>query len=485
MLIRRAQLDERAQVDLRCHAGRIVAIADHLSPRPGERVIDARGGALLPGLHDHHLHLFATAAARASICCGPPQVSNSAQLAEALHAAPHGASWLRGVAYHESVAGLPDRWQLDAIIDQRPLRIQHRSGKMWLLNSAAVSALELDRGRAGDGVERDARGRATGRLLRMDDWLGQRLRSLRGSDLAPPLGDVSARLARCGVTGVTDAGADNAAATVASLTAALHAGQLRQKVQLLGRADLPEPSDPLLCRGAVKILLDEHRLPIFSGLQQQIAAAHRQARPVAMHCVTATELVFALAALLEAGVLAGDRIEHASVTPDDSLPLMREAGITVVTQPAFIYQRGDQYRRDVPPAEHHCLYRARRFLDEGIPLAGSSDAPYGDLDPWLAMRAAVHRATREGAVLGPAEALDAEQALALFCGPPARPGAAARRINVGAVADLCVLDRPWRQARSRLLADDVAATLRDGEVIFERDSGANCHGGRGDCSSPR
>ena len=33
----------------------------------GEEVIDARGGALIPGLADHHVHLLATAAAQSSV----------------------------------------------------------------------------------------------------------------------------------------------------------------------------------------------------------------------------------------------------------------------------------------------------------------------------------------------------------------------------------------------------------------------------------
>jgi predicted amidohydrolase YtcJ len=475
VLIQRARIsDDKQCVDIRCQGGRVVALADHLAAQPGEHRFDARGGAVLPGLHDHHLHLYATAAARTSICCGPPAVNDRDQLLRSLRAAVSGDSWLRGVAYHESVAGLPDRWQLDAMVAERPLRIQHRSGKMWLLNSAAVVALALDSAeveRSGSGIERDARGRATGRLFRMDDWLRQRLLQLSGADGSPiphSLAEVSALLASYGVTGLTDAGANNGAETVASLTLAMQRGQLRQKVLLMGRDDLPEPVQLDLTRGAVKILLDDHCLPTFAALQQRIDCAHEQQRAVAIHCVTATELVFALSALLEAGARLGDRIEHASLAPDDALPLMQQAGIAVVTQPAFIYQRGDQYRRGVPSPQHHLLYRASTFIAEGIPLAGSSDAPYGDLDPWLAMRTAVQRRSREGFGLGIEEALNPEQALALYTSPAEQPGAQSRRVAVGAVADLCVLDRPWQQARVRLSADDVAATVRDGIMIFQQ-----------------
>ena len=45
------------------HSSPISAIATGLRPRPGEQVIEADGAALLPGLHDHHLHLASLAAA--------------------------------------------------------------------------------------------------------------------------------------------------------------------------------------------------------------------------------------------------------------------------------------------------------------------------------------------------------------------------------------------------------------------------------------
>jgi predicted amidohydrolase YtcJ len=184
--------------------------------------------------------------------------------------------------------------------------------------------------------------------------------------------------------------------------------------------------------------------------------------------VTQTELIFALTALQEAGPLPGDRIEHASLTPDASLTLMQQTGVTVVTQPGFAFERGDQYLRDVASEEQPLLYRCRSFLRHGIPLGGSTDAPYGLPDPWGAMRAAVHRRTAAGRILGEDETLSPEEALALFTSPLEAPGAPPRRVEVGAVADLCLLSRRWKEARTRLLASDVAATFRDGQRIFAR-----------------
>ena len=143
MLIRRATLPDGRIADIRV-GERIDQIADRLEPLDAEQLVDADSGAVLPGLHDHHLHLRAMAAALDSVTVGPPQVRTKAQLAQALRAAEPGPDgWIRAVGYHASVAGELDRDQLDALIGDTPLRVQHRSGAMWILNSAALSAVGL------------------------------------------------------------------------------------------------------------------------------------------------------------------------------------------------------------------------------------------------------------------------------------------------------------------------------------------------------
>lgn len=461
MLIRRAELDGET-VDVHVASGRIRAVGAGLpDASSGEAVLDARGGALLPGLHDHHLHLFAWARALESAACGPPTVRDAPSLARALACAPRHQGWIRGTGYHESVAGPLHRGVLDAVAPDCPVRVQHRSGSAWFLNSRAVDALGLDAGIDAEGVARDERGRATGALHALDGWLRKRLPPGPPPDLAP----LGRRLARQGTVGVTDATPGNDAEALSTLAAARARGALPQDVLLMGAPDLPEPREPGLARGPEKILLRETALPHLDALTRRIARAHSGDRAVAIHCVTRTELVFAATALREAGPLAGDRIEHASVAPPDAVALLAELGVTVVTQPNFLRERGDAYRADVAPRDRPWLYRCAGLLSAGIPLGAGTDAPFGDPDPWRAMRAAVDRRSERGVALEVAEALPPERALALFTTPARAPGAAPRRIAPGEPADLCLLDRPWKQARDRLDAGDVVATLQRGAIL--------------------
>ena len=219
---------------------------------------------------------------------------------------------------------------------------------------------------------------------------------------------------------------------------------------------------------AVKLMLDERDLPSFEQLRRAIEEAHREHRAVAVHCVTRAELVLAATALAAAGGRVGDRIEHAAVAPPDAIGLLAKIPLTVVTQPGFVHERGDAYLTDVDPGDRRWLYRCRGFLEASVPLGGGSDAPFGDPDPWRAMRAAVERRTEAGATLGPEEALTPERALALFTSPPTAPGAPPRHLTPGVPADLCLLDRPWSSARDDLSSARVAATLREGAILWQR-----------------
>jgi predicted amidohydrolase YtcJ len=465
MLIRGARVwpadahlaDEKAladlpRLDVRLAAGQIAACAPGLRPERGEDVMEAAGGVLLPGLHDHHVHLRALAAAAASVTVGPPQARTAAELAARLQAAdaelPPG-SWLRAVGYHESVAGELDRQALDRLLPRRPVRVQHRTGALWVVNSIAADQLGLDQCEL-SGVERDDAGRPTGRLWRMDRWLADRVPGLTAD-----LGTVSRKAAALGITGFTDA---TPGATEHDLAFLAGAG-IAQRLCCM----MPPGVRPLagISAGPVKIMLDDLTLPALDELAGVIGDAHAAGRPAAVHCVTRVQLVLTLAALDRAGRLPGDRIEHGAVIGTDSLPDLR--GLTVVTQPHFVTERGEQYAADVPADDLPDLWRLRSLIDAGVDVAAGSDAPFGSEDPWSVMRAAVRRPPQFRA----GEAVSPARALALFLGEPAAPGRP-RLVTPGHPADLTLLRAGPLEVLDSLASDLVAATFIGGELGYVR-----------------
>lgn len=470
-LLRDAELDGQRHADVRLRDGIVTDIAPQLSPRTDETVLDADGGALLPGLCDHHLHLHALAARDRSVLCGPPEVTDALALANGLARAPADAhGWVRGVGYQETVAGDLTAAVLDRLHAARPVRIQHRSGALWSLNSAAAAAAGLADGDH-PGIERDEHGRPTGRLWRADDWLRTRLPTAELPDLAP----VGTRLAQLGITAVTDATPDLAPTALAAITDAMRTGALPQRVHLLGAPldwqpppgqHVPPASPHVPSIGPYKIVLADSDLPALDSLTDRVRTAHRAGRAIAAHCVTREALLLLLAAMAAAGVRAGDRIEHAALVPVELLPQLAEQQLRVVTQPGFLAHRGDDFLRDLPPVDHPDLYRARSLTDANIPLGLSSDAPYGPLDPWTVLAAATDRRTPNGRVANAAERLTPAQALAAYLSAPADPGGPARPVRPGADADLVLLHAPLATAFARPAADLVRATFIAGNLVW-------------------
>jgi predicted amidohydrolase YtcJ len=449
--------------DVRLADGLITGFGPGLRPAPGEPDIDAAGGLLLPGLHDHHVHLRALAAAAASVAAGPPQTPTAAALTARLRAAdvslPPGA-WLRAVGYHESVAGDLDRDALDRLLPHRPVRVQHRTGALWMVNSLGARQLGLD-GCDQAGVERDGTGRPTGRLWRMDRWLAARVPAADAD-----LGAVSRQAAELGITGFTEA---TPGATRDDLVA-LAAEPVAQRLHCMAPPGVSPPRAPdavgpasvgLITVGPEKILLDDTALPTLDELAERIRAAHRADWLVAVHCVTRVQLVLTLAALDLAGRLPGDRIEHGAVIGTGSLAGLR--GLTVVSQPHFIAERGEQYAADVPSEDLPDLWRLRSLIEAGITVAAGTDAPFGAADPWHVMRAAARRppAFRADDAVSPA------MALALFLGEPAAPGRQ-RLVRPGHPADLVLLRASPLEVLDSLASDLVAVTMVNGEIVYTR-----------------
>jgi predicted amidohydrolase YtcJ len=440
------------QQDIRIDDG-VVAEIGNLKHRENEPHVDAAGGALLPGLKDHHVHLASFAASLNSVSCGPPEIESSAALIAMLNDTP-GSGWLRGVNYFESVAGDIDRSWLDKYGPRRPVKIQHRTGRLWILNSAAMDLL------ANPKIPHN------GRLFDADT-LVRATTSLSSIDIKA----ASEALASFGVTGINDMTPANDLETFKWFARLQQSGELLQKVRLSGTAELSSAANiaSKLTVGEFKIHLHDSDLPEFSGLCTAIQASHSTNRNVAIHCVTETELVFALSALQEAGIQPGDRIEHGSVMPESSLALIQETGLWVVTQPNFVTERGDAYLCDIPQSQHSALYRCASLMRHDIPLGFGTDLPFGNSDPWLAMKAATLRATSSGKVLGLDERITPETSLACFLGALDKPGQPCS-IRIGDPADFCLLHYPWARAREDLSRNLVRSTMVNGEFIYQHEA---------------
>ena len=491
LLLREVEVDGHdLPVEALVADGVVVDVGMGLRPACEVELVDGHGGALLPGLHDHHVHLLAMAARAAGLDLdglpSPAVVDLALRAAasdrdtarsEAAGATgqrtdPEGAvssrvAWVRASGYDEARHGAMDRHRLDAVAPGVAVRVQHRSGLGWVLSTAGLVAIGAVDGDARlvpglpDGVEVGADGRATGWLLRMDDWLGARVPS-SALDLAV----TGACLAGAGVTGITDATFALGCERAGLLRAAVESGDLPQRLVLLGVEDDDLAVGGWARIGPAKLLADEALGLDPGGLAGRIAAHHAAGRPVAIHAVTRAENVATVAALAEAGTLPGDRIEHGSVLPHDLDPFLAAHGVTVVVQPSLVTERGDHHLAEVDPDDVPLLHRHASLLAAGVRVGVGSDAPVTSADPWAGIAAASTRRTRSGAEVGfLAEAVPPRLALGWYLADPLDPGGPPRRVEAGAPADLCLLDRPLDVALADPSAGHVRATWVGGRLV--------------------
>lgn len=422
-----------------------------------DQVFAVENCALLPGLHDHHVHLLAMAAALVSCDVSTLQ---SPQEFDRIISLRSGTSPLRVTGYDEFRHGELDRQRLDKISGNAIVRVQHRSGLAWILSS---SALEVFGQNELDGIERDEKDEATGRLLRLDNEIAKRYGQ---EDI--DLSDVLGRLHAVGITGVTDA-TYRLGERVNVLRTHYAKQLLPGRLVLLG-LDSDIDISEFAVHGPAKILIDEVKEIDLSSLAAEISYWHNQKRAVAIHAVSRVETVAAVTALQMAGVIAGDRIEHGSILSTDTDEFLSAHQIAIVVQPALVYERGDFYFSSIEEDDFRFAHRAASLQKAGVVVAAGSDAPVTDCDPWQAIATAQSRRTRDGAEFRIEERVGGFSALQWYLADPLQLNGPIRTVAVGAPADFCVLKVPLAEMLTQPSAQKVRTTFVAGNEFSATNS---------------
>ncbi|MHB1342817.1 MAG: amidohydrolase [Thermoleophilia bacterium] len=473
---------------------------DHRGPK--ENVIDCQGKTVVPGFIDAHCHLVSYAHSLVGLDAGPRTVSSIMDLqnlvAQAVRETPPG-SWILGRGYsefHLAEKRHPTRWDLDAVSPAHPVSIAHHSGHVHLLNSLALHrvGISMETGDPPSGlIDRDIpTGEPTGLLFGMNEFIAPFVSPAQESQADGGIGRAGEVLAANGVTSVFDASARNDLGRRELFRTWSREARLPQRIsmavgwgafQKMMHEDTARPNDdPVPVRG-VKIILHEitGRLsPSRSELKEMIMRIHTAGHQAILHAIEQEHIIAACTAIEEAQRAApaagrghpGHRVEHCSVCPPELAKRLATAGVTVVTQPAFLYYNGERYLKTVPELDLKHLYPVGRLLRSGVTVAGSSDFPVIPPNPLIGIYAAVTRRAENAEPVLPEERISPVEALSLFTASAAKAiGAEALTgsIKPGMFADLAVLSAdPTAVAEEAIKDIRVDMTLIGGQVVWER-----------------
>lgn len=501
--------------------GLVVAVGrrDDISVPAGARLLDAGSAAVVPGLHDFHLHLVGLARARRSIllddAVDPRQIADLLTAAAA-DTAPH--AWITGRGWSEaSLRG--GTALLEAAVAGRAAFLSSHDGHSAWVSAEARRRARLDRNTpdpAGGRVERDGHGEPTGVLReRALDLVASSVTRLQGAGLRQPLDEVLRELAAVGITGACEAGdytdengigADAALGdSYSSLTdmgdlvdgrlrlalgipadaiAAAASRGLRTGASVAGRRTLrfgwaKHYTDGTLGSGTAARFSPEGEIGIMRVGAERLDADFADARTagigVALHAIGDRAVAEALDAIERAGPRSAgqppDRIEHVQLLRASDAERFASLDVTASIQPVHAAADRDLVEAQWAGREDDA-YAWRSLADAGARLAAGSDAPVESVNPWLGMFAAVHRRhpdDRRGD-WRVAQALTFVEALAAYTSAPARSRGidAEGHLRVGATADLAVLSadlETLRAADERLGQVRSDVTLVDGQEV--------------------
>jgi len=516
---------EAQRMDLALGDGRILAMGDwgQLSDLEGPEtsIIDVKNKTLMPGLIDSHNHMIRFGENLQLVEVSPSKVDCLedllAKLKDCAADTPPG-KWVRAWGYDDTrlkEKRHPTRKDLDRVCPHHPVSVMRTCLHVMVVNSAALKMAGITSETPdpeGGEIGRDENGQPNGLLFELGamNLVNRLIPYPNPAHCAQSLRLASEVYVGEGLTMVTEAGAGwsgnpNEAAGFqlawqsGDLTPRVSMGLMEETYRILsesgGTGLFTGFGNDHLWIGPAKFVADGGVGPRTAALTQpyegfddcgfmcedpksltkRMQQAHKAGFQLSVHAIGDRTIDAVLTAF--ESVLSRNprphrhRIEHVTVCRPDFLPRIRKLGIIAVVQPVFLYYLGDSLVKNLGKERMRYIMPIKSMLENGIVVAGSSDRPVTEGNPWTAIWAAVHRTTINGKLINPGENLTVAEALQLYTRNGAYTNYAENRagtLSPGKCADIIVLDEnPLEIDPKRLKDIHVNRTFINGEEVYK------------------
>lgn len=476
------------------------------------QVIELKGRSVTPGFIDPHIHFRVWGLQNVYyIPFLPPDVKDIASLqralADALKGRPEG-EWT--MCYYLGLADktIPEKEDLDPVSSNHPVFLMHIGGHWATANSVALQIAKVTASTPSPegGIIEKKDGELTGVLYnhRAMDVVRAYAPKIDGNLVKQAILETQKAFAACGVTSFHDN-------NIRDLNDILAYQELTQEGKLFLRNDLyltlEWPSDiekidqvqviqnNVTRFAGYKFLIDgqgptaychephngvEWRLPTWDPqmFKDTIRTLHDTGLQVCVHTIgdAAADLTLeAYEAAMNANPRSDPRhrIEHAILTTAQATQKMKDLGVVVSTQPAFIYLFGEGWEGLFGTERMKRILVTREWMEAGVHVAIGSDAPSTPLyNPAATLAGAMSRVTIKQKPIGADQIMTFEEALRAHTYEGAY---ASHQENVkgtleaGKFADLVV----WKDDPGKLRIGDLAQvktvdmTMVGGRVVHQ------------------
>jgi predicted amidohydrolase YtcJ len=490
-------------------------------------VIDAKGGAVVPGFNDAHAHLVSGGLSLDQVSLSDAKTVDEIKDTIRVWAEAHPErQWItgRGWYYQPFNGAMPTRQMLDALVPDRPAYLVAYDGHTGWANTQALKAAQITRATTNPPngiIVRDSRGEPTGALKEAAMALVSAIAPQpTEEDRLAAIGAAIDEAHRLGITSVQDAGGPASDLELYDrlrkrnkLTLRIYqalradASLTESRLEELERVRARFADDPLLKTGAIKLVADgvieSHTAamlepyanrPSITGdarftpaqMNAVVGMLDRRGWQVMTHAIGDAAVRMTLDAY-EAAAKAGPppergrrhRIEHIETIDPADVPRFGRLGVIASFQPVHATPSptpGDVWGTNIGPERAGRGWLWNSIARTKGPLAFGSDWPVMTFDPKIGLHVAVTRTTEDGLPKGgwiPAERLTLRRAIQVYTRDGAwasfdeqRKGILARDM----LADIVVLsDDIFSAPPARLTTTEVVVTIADGKVVYRRD----------------
>mgnify|MGYP001126324399 CR=1 FL=1 len=463
------------------------------------QVIDLAGRTVTPGLIDPHLHFRGYGLTSSYYTpFNPPEIvdipSMQLKLNDIIKASPDGA-WVNGYYMGLRDKPIPTKEDLDSVSPDNPVFMMHIGGHWGTANSVAMELANVtnDTPSPEGGIIEKVNGELTGVFFnhRAMDVLRKAAPPITDNQVRQSVIDTQMLMASCGVTCFHDNNIRDLDALRAYQEMS-NQGELYLRNNLYLTLEWPSDLNRIdqvdVIRNDVtrfmgyKFLIDGQGPTAFThephnGTEWQmttwdqqmfkdtVKSLHDTGLQICVHCIgdAASDLVLeAYEGAMNANPRSDPRhrIEHAVLTTPQTTQKMKDLGVVVSTQPAFIYLFGDGWQGLFGEHRMDRIMVTREWLEAGLHLAIGSDAPSTPFyHPQASLGGVMTRYTFKETPIAPEQALNFSEALRAHTIEAAYAGHQEQvlgSLEPGKFADFIV----WPQDPSSLSVYDLTMTNR-------------------------
>ena len=487
-------------------------------------VIDLDGKMVLPGLYDSHLHMLNTGATLQVINCRTPPMMSIADMAKAVGEKAKKAKpgeWIVGCGWDQvklTEHRNPTRYDFDKVAPNNPVYLTRTCGHLAVVNSKALEVAGITRQTkdpVGGRIVRDGKSEATG-MLEESPAMSLCLNLIPSATIEDKVKKIKAAsdaFNAVGITSVIEAGITED--EIVAYQLALERGLLNVRVNDMLRAiEGNEPEESSLKRiesfpmisgygndmlrfqglrilidggigGKTALLREPYENDTRTGLwtvpedklQRLVDAANKRGMLSGIHCCGGKAMDIVINAFKETNKvkpIKGRRfyLIHAYQPSEQNFKDCNDYGMTVASQPDFLYYLGDSYIENVGVKRGAWLKPHRAWIDKGILVGAGTDSPVTPYPPFPCLWAVVARKTElKKTVMGADERVSREEAIRMYTVNGAYLSfeeAIKGSLEPSMLADMIVIDRDILACPEDDIKDTkVLRTILGGKTVYE------------------